>query len=149
MWGQNKIVRTNLGGPRGDLALIRRWLISLASVANNVFHLWLTTTFNNGTIIPTETLQFLPPGVRDILRLVQHNTSAIYDREHLPPGQDRIDILEHNLRQHPTTPISSNFTDIIVDWYRDLLLGGDRSDGITGMDNHIFAAFGLYDAHNS
>ncbi len=96
MWGQNKIVRTNLGGPRGDLALIHCWLISLASVANNVFHLWLATTFNNGTIIPTETLQFLPPGVRDILRLVQHNTSAIYVRERLPPGQDRIDILQHN-----------------------------------------------------
>ena len=28
VWGENEVVRRNLGGPRGDLALIRRRLIS-------------------------------------------------------------------------------------------------------------------------
>jgi hypothetical protein len=45
VWGENEVVRRNLGGPRGDLALVRRRLILLASVANNTFHLWLTTSF--------------------------------------------------------------------------------------------------------
>ncbi len=97
VWGQNKNARAYLGGPRGDLALIRRRLISLAIVANNVFHLWLTTSFNNNVIIPIDTLKYLPPGVRDILHLIQHNTSAIYVRESLPPGHERIKILNHNL----------------------------------------------------
>jgi len=43
VWGENEVVRRNLGGPRGDLAIIRCRLISLASVANNTFHLWLNT----------------------------------------------------------------------------------------------------------
>jgi hypothetical protein len=95
VWGQNKIVRTNLGGSRGDLALTRRRLTSLAIVANNIFHLWLTTSFNNEIIIPLDTLKYLPSGVQDILYPIQNNTSAIYER--LPPGQERIYILKNNL----------------------------------------------------
>jgi hypothetical protein len=56
VWGQNEVVCCNLGGPFRDLALICRQLILLACVANNTFHLWLTTTFNGGTIIPDEAL---------------------------------------------------------------------------------------------
>jgi hypothetical protein len=146
VWGQNKNVRTNLGGPRGDLALICRRLTSLAIVANNVFHLWLTTSFNNNVIIPLDTLNYLPPGVRDILHLIQNNASAIYVRECLPSKHEQINILKHNLRQHPTNPMSSDFTKIVIGWYRDLLLHGDHSDDTTGSTNHIFSAFGLYDS---
>ena len=78
VWGENDVVCRTLGGPRGDLAIIRRRLISLASVANNTFHLWLTTTFNGRVIIPLDTLQHLPTGVRDILQLVALPTAAIY-----------------------------------------------------------------------
>lgn len=70
VWGQNNVARCKLGRSRGDLALIHCQLISLACVANNAYHLWLTTTFNDGTIIPSNTLQYLPPGVRDILQIV-------------------------------------------------------------------------------
>jgi len=78
VWGENAVVRRNLGGPRGDLAIIRRRLVSHACVANNVFHLWLTTTFNGQTIIPPDSLKYIPPGVCDILQLVRHNDAAIY-----------------------------------------------------------------------
>jgi hypothetical protein len=36
-WGSNPIVQKNLCSAHGDLALIRRWLISLAVFANNTF----------------------------------------------------------------------------------------------------------------
>jgi hypothetical protein len=49
-------MRRNLGSTRGDLALTRRWLISMAVVANITFHLWLTTLFNGTTIVPPESL---------------------------------------------------------------------------------------------
>ena len=144
VWGENEVVRRNLGGPRGDLALVHRRLISLASVANNTFHLWLTTTINGGTIIPSDALQHLPPGMRDIFQLISLNDAAIYVREPLHPGQDRIHILQQNLRQHPHTPLSNNFEDTIAGWYCDLLLNGNHSTDSTGVENHIFAAYGLY-----
>jgi hypothetical protein len=34
--------------------------------------------------------------------------------------------------------------DIIVGWYRELLLGGNDSTDSTGVKNHPFAAYGLY-----
>ena len=83
VWGQNSVAHRKLGGPRGDLAIIGCRLISLACVANNTYHLWLTTTFNGGTIIPSNTLQHLPPGVRDILQIVSKNNAAIYARKPL------------------------------------------------------------------
>ena len=63
VWGSNPTVRKNLGGTRGDLALIRRRLISLAVIANNTFHLWLTTFFDGAMIIPPEGLVHVPPGI--------------------------------------------------------------------------------------
>ena len=143
VWGENDVVCRTLGGPRGDLAIIRRRLISLASVANNTFHLWLTTTFNGEVIIPLDTLQHLPTGVRDILQLVALPTAAIYVREPLPSGHDRIKILQNNLHQNLHDSSSFNFNDIIVGWYRDLLLRGNHSADSTGMENHLFAAYGL------
>jgi len=38
MRGEEDVVRHHLDGPRGDLAIIRNRLISLACVANNSFH---------------------------------------------------------------------------------------------------------------
>jgi hypothetical protein len=144
MWGQNKVVRKKMGRPRGDLALICRRLISFACIANNTYHLWLTTTFSSNTIISSETLHNRCPGVCDILLLVYCDDTAIYVRKPLPPGQDRVTILQHNLHQNLTTPISSNFNTIIASRYHDLLLSGDHFNDTTRMENHIFAAFGLY-----
>jgi hypothetical protein len=144
VWGENEVVRPNLGGPQGDLSLTRRRLISLASVANNTFHLWLTTLFNGGMIIPPDALQHLSSGVQNIFQLIRLNDAAIYVHKPLPSRHNRICILQHNLRQDPLNPISSNFEDIIVGWYCDLLLSGNHSTDSTGLDNHIFAAYGLY-----
>jgi hypothetical protein len=129
---------------RGDLAIIQRCLISHACVANNIFHLWLNANFNGHTIIPLDSLKYIPPGARDILQLVQFNEAAIYVRKPLQSGQDITRILLQNLRQHPTNPISSNFKDIVTGWYCDLLCNKDCSTDTTGVENHIFAAFGLY-----
>ena len=144
VWGENEVVRRNLGGSRGDLALVRRQLISLASVANNTFHLWLTTTINDGVVIPPDSNQHLPPGVRDIFHLIRLPDAAIYVREPLHSELNRIHILQEHLRQDPHAPISSNFKDIIVGWFCNLLLGGSHSTDLTGVDNHICAAYGLY-----
>jgi hypothetical protein len=95
-------------------------------------------------IITPEALKYAPQGVRVILLLIKENTSAIYVREPLPSGKDLIQKLQHNLRQHRLSPISStlkSFEDTIVQWYRDLLLEGTNSTDSTGEENHIFAAY--------
>ena len=125
VWGQDDVERPNLGSPRCDLAIICCRLISLAYVANNTFHLWLNTntSFEERNIITPEALKYAPQGIRDILLLVKDNISAIYVRKPLPSGKDHIQKLQHNLRQHRLSPISStfySFEDTIVHWYRDL-----------------------------
>jgi hypothetical protein len=146
VWGQDNVVRQQLGGPRGNLAIICRHLILLACVANNTFHLWLNTSFERKTIITPEALKHVPQGACDILLLVKDNFSAIYVREPLPSGNDRIQKLQHNLRQHRLSPKTSmfyNFEDTTVHWYHDLLLKGINSTDSTGEENHLFAAYGL------
>jgi hypothetical protein len=116
----------------------------MAVIANNTFHLRLTTYFNKATkIVPPESLHHIPPGVRDILQLVEDNASAIYVREPLPTRQDRIDILLHNLQSSSINPTSINFDNTIVSWCSDLLLGCDQATDETGVDNQIFIAYGL------
>jgi hypothetical protein len=153
VWGQGDVVRRNLGGPRGDLAIIRRQLISLACVANNTFHLWLNTSFEEKNIITPEALKYAPQGVHNILLLVKDNTSAIYVHKPLPLSKDCIQKLQHNLRQHRLSPISStfySFEDTIVHWYCDLLLEeGINSNDSTGEENHIFTAYGLTPLKNN
>jgi hypothetical protein len=39
---------------------------------------------------------------------------------------------------------SSNFEDIIIGWYHNLLLSGNHSNDSTGVDNHLLAVYGLY-----
>jgi hypothetical protein len=146
VWGQDKVVHQQLGGPRVNLAIICRRLISLACVRNKPFRLWLNTSFEGKTIITLEVLKHVPQGVRNILLLVKDNNSAIYVHEPLPSGKDRIQKLQHNLRQHRLFPKSStfyNFEDTIVQWYRDLLLKGISSTNSTGEENHLFAVYGF------
>ena len=108
IWGQDDVVRRNLGNPRGDLAIIQF-----------CWHVWLTTTtpsicgspppFGGVNIIMTEALQHVLSGIHDFLLLVQETTSTIYVGEPLPPGKDIIQKLQHNLQQHQLSPISYTF----------------------------------------
>jgi hypothetical protein len=116
----------------------------LSSVAHHLFE--------GTTIITPETLPHVPQGVCNILLLVHVNTSAIYVGKPLPAGQDCIQKLQHNLKQHCLSPISStfyNFEDMIVYWYRDLLLDGINSTNSTGEENHLFVAYGLTRLNNT
>ena len=94
-------------------------------------------------IIPPEGAVHVPPGIREILTIVRNTSSAIYVREPLHDGQNRIDILLHNLRSSTTDLPSSSFEDIVVSWFTDLLLGDSQANDETGVNNRIFQAYGL------
>ena len=69
MRAKNKVVNSDLGGSCSNLSINRHHLILLACVANNAEHLWLTTNFYDGTIIPSNIPQYHPLGIRDILHI--------------------------------------------------------------------------------
>ena len=94
-------------------------------------------------IIPPEGLAHVPPGIRDILTIVGNAASAIYVREPLHAGQDRIDILLDNLRSSTINPPLLTFEDIVVSWFKDLLLDGSQATNETGVNNRIFQASGF------
>jgi len=94
-------------------------------------------------IIPPESFDHLPPGVRDILTIVGNAASAIYVREPLHDGQDRINILLDNLQSSTTDTPSTTFEDILVSWFRDLLIGDSQANDKTGVDNRILQAYGF------
>ncbi len=141
--GEQSHCEKDLGGTRGDLALIRRRLISLAIVTNNTFHLCLTTFFDDAVIIPPEGLTHAPPGIRDIITLVGNAASAIYVHEPLPAGEACIDILLDNLWSNTIDPPSLTFEDIVVSWFSDLLLSSNQVTDKKRVDNLIFQAYGL------
>jgi hypothetical protein len=78
----------NLGGPRGDLALIRHRLISLSAVTINAFYLWTTTDHDNTRVITPDALQFNPPGLCAIINSIAQTSAAMYVRKSLAPGTD-------------------------------------------------------------
>ena len=94
-------------------------------------------------IIPPDGLVHVPPGIRDILTIIKDTASAIYVREPLHAGQNRIDILLCNLRSSTIDPTSLTFEDIVVSWYKDLLLGDSNATDETGINNQIFQAYGF------
>jgi hypothetical protein len=112
VWGANKIVRSNLGGPCWDLALIPRCLIFLSAVAINAFHLWATTDHDNTRIITPDALRFNLPGLRAIINSIAQPSAATYVCEPLSPGTDRINIPLNNIR-NSTNPTSSTFKDMV------------------------------------
>jgi hypothetical protein len=60
VWGANDTIWKTLGGPRGDLALIRQRLVLLSKIAINTYHLWATTNFDNARIISNDALRCHP-----------------------------------------------------------------------------------------
>ncbi len=96
VWGANKIVQRNLGGPWGDLALICHRLITLSAVAINAIHIWTTTDQDNTQVITPDALWFNPPGLRAIINSIAQPSAATYIREPLSPGTG------HKPNQHST-----------------------------------------------
>ena len=61
VWGENEDARLALGGPRGDLSLIRRRLLSLSKIAINTIYIW-TTDPQLPVLRPnSQSFQYLPP----------------------------------------------------------------------------------------
>jgi hypothetical protein len=108
----------------------------------NAFHLWITTDYDSACIITPDALHFNPPGLRAILVLIAQPSTATYIRKLLASGRDCINVLLNNIH-NATDPMSITFEDKAVTWYFDLLLRGRYANDSTGINNGIFAAYGV------
>ena len=135
VWGANETVRRNLGGPRGDLALIRRRLISMSAVAINAFHLWMTTEFDGMRVITSDSTRYHPRTMQEILKDIMLPSSATYVREPLAAGTERVEWLL-------SCGMYLSFEDMAARWYHDLLLRGRYTNDSTGVENKILLAYG-------
>jgi hypothetical protein len=67
VWGDNKNACLALGGPQGDLSLIRSKILILSKVAINMVHIWMTNPGMNFLAPNSASFQQLPPTVQRLL----------------------------------------------------------------------------------
>ena len=125
VWGEDEAACFALGGPRGDLSLIRRKLLTLSKVTMNMVHIWMNNPMMNFLAPNSPSFQHLPPTVQQLLLLAGSN--RIYSRETVPFGTPATQLLTNNLREH-TYPGTLPFEEKAIRWYRELLLHPDRAD---------------------
>jgi hypothetical protein len=99
--------------------------------------------YSDACIITDNALYFNPPGLCAIIESLKIPNTATYVREPLAPGTERINILLTNLRNTTHDPSSTSFKDTVVSWYFELLLRGCYAADTTGVENNIFAAYGV------
>ena len=98
VWGEDEAACLALGGPQGDLSLIRRKLLTLSKVAMNMVHIWMNDPTMNFLVPNSPSFQRLPPTVQQLLLLTGSN--RIYAREPVPFGTPATQLLTNNLRKH-------------------------------------------------
>jgi hypothetical protein len=140
VWGEDKAARLALGGPRGDLSLTRRKILTLSKVAINMIHIWMTDPTMNFLAPTSPSFLRLPPTVQQLL--LHARDSKIYAREPVPPGTAMTLLLQKNLREY-ILPDNLPFEEKAIRWYRELLLYPEKADDMTGFDNGILIAYGM------
>ncbi len=85
VWGDNKNARLALGGPRGELSLIRRKILRLSKVAINMVHIWMTNPSTNFLAPNSVSFQQLPPTVQRLLLQPSKKSSMPLNQFRLGP----------------------------------------------------------------
>jgi hypothetical protein len=140
VWGKNDDARLALGGPRGDLSLIRRHLLSLSKIAINTIYIWMTDPELPVLDPKLQSFKYLPPTLQTILL---HSCKKLtYACKPVPSGAASTKLLTDNLQAH-TVPDNSTFEDKAILWFCNLLLNNDELDDMIWFDNGILVAYGM------
>ena len=98
VWWEDNDARLALGGPRGDLSLIRHCLLTLAKVAINTVHIWLTNPDTPILAHTSDSLDCLPSTLRQLL--LHSSDKLVFAREPVPRGTESVNLLMQNLLNH-------------------------------------------------
>ena len=88
VWGEDDDARLALGGPRGDLSLIRRRLLTLSKVAINTVHIWLTDPSTPILAHTSDSYDRLPSTLRQLL--LHSSDKLVFAREPVPRRTESI-----------------------------------------------------------
>jgi hypothetical protein len=146
VWGKNDDAHLALGGPRGDLSLNRRRLLSLSKIGINTIYIWTTDPELPVLDPKSRSFKYLPPTLRTILL---HSCEKLtYACEPVPSVAALTKLLTNNLQAH-IVPDNSTFEDKAIQWFCDLLLNNDELNDMIGFDNGILVAYGIVHHVNS
>jgi hypothetical protein len=141
VWGSDDETRMALGGPRGDLSLIRRRLLTLSKIAINTIYIWMTDPDTPIFAADSPTFRLLPPTFKQLL--IQTHDKIVYARQPILSGEESTVMLTNNLRAH-IHPDNSLFEEKAIQWYKDLLLNQEEElDDTIGFENGILIAYGM------
>jgi len=98
VWGEDDDALLVLGGPRGDLSLIRRLLLTLSKVAINTVHIWLTDPDTPILATTSDSFDRLPSTLRQLL--LQSSDKLVFAPEPVPWGIESVNLLMQNLQNH-------------------------------------------------
>ena len=140
VWGEDDDARLTLGGPRSDLSLIRRRLLTLSKVAINTVHIWLTDSTTPILAPTSDSYDRLPSTLRQLL--LHSSDKLVFAREPVPRGTESVELLMKNLQKH-RVPNTLTLEENAIIWYRSLLLNQAHSDDMTGFDTGILIAYGM------
>jgi hypothetical protein len=138
VWGEDANARLVLGGPRGDLSLIQRKILSLSKVAIKMVHIWMTDPSMPVLQANLDFFKRLPPTVQQLLH--QRCNKIVFAQEPVPPGTAATQLPMNNLRNY-LVPDTLPFKEKAICWYCNLLLNNSRADDMTGFDNGILMAY--------
>jgi hypothetical protein len=82
VWGKDEDARLAQGGPRGDVSLIRRRLLTLSKVAINTFHIWLTNPGTPILALTSDSFNCLPSTLWQLL--LQSSDKLVFARKPVP-----------------------------------------------------------------
>ena len=96
VWGADETAQFALGGPRGDLSLIRRRILTHQKVAINTVHIWLTNPSTPVLPQKLENFKLLPRTLQQLL--LDCSSKRVFAREPVPSGTSTAQRLLDNLR---------------------------------------------------
>ena len=140
VWGEDDDARLALGGPRGDLSLIQRRLLTLSKVVINTVHIWLTNP-STPILVPTsDSFNQLPSTLRQLL--LHSSDKLVFARKPGPRGTEFVNLLIQNLQNHRVPNILTFKKNTII-WYHSLLLNWAHTNDMTGFNKDILIANGM------
>jgi hypothetical protein len=140
VWGEDANPRLALGGPRGDLSLVHRRLLTLSKVAINMVYIWMMNP-NMPVLAPhSNGFKRLPLAVQQLLR--NTHGKIVFAHEPVPSGTATTHLLTNNLCSY-LVPDTLPFAKKAIRWYRDLLLNHNKVNDMARFNNGILIAYGM------
>ena len=113
-------------------------------VVTNHLYLWQRPSYDHEPVLTKTFIEGLPPSLADMMAIYSNDDSLTFVRQPIPSGKGVANILMQRLRESKHNPeTGASFEDKAIQWYTDFFVNHDDITDETGINNGIFAAFGI------